>query len=118
MRARRRISSGGVISALELSNIATLVLLDVTHLVVYIPCDIVYLLLSIANLTASDSGLIFVFYQLADICNLITMVSHSLTFFYPFLSQWCLSQSAFWGVLFVLKWKVFTELLQTLQLRV
>ena len=62
MRVRRRLSRGSAISALELSNIATLVLLDLTHIVVYIPNGIVFILISIANLNskAFDSGFIFV----------------------------------------------------------
>ena len=86
IRARRRISSGGVISALELSNIATLVLLDVTRLVVYIPNGIVYIFLSFANLSsiAIDGGFMFVLYQLADLCSIFIQVPHSITFFIHF----------------------------------
>ena len=80
-QAIRRLWSGGAISALEMSNITILLLLDVAHLAIYLPTRIAYLLLLIANLNSGfDSGFVFVLYQLADIFNLFIQVPHSITF--------------------------------------
>ena len=96
MRARRRLSSGGAISALEMSNIATLLLLDMAHLAIYLPTGIAYFLLLIAKLNIGfDSGFVFVLYQLADIFNLFIQMPHSITFFIHFFRNGAFRKALF-----------------------
>ena len=87
MRARRHLSSGGgAISAIEWSNVATILLLDIVRLVVYIPNGIVFILISVSHMNSIvfDTGFTFVLYQLADLCNIFRQVPHSITFFIHF----------------------------------
>ena len=83
---RNRISSIGGISALELSNVATLTLLDVAHLIVYIPDGLFYCMYSLTVVSpgALNSDLSYIIYRLADLCNELTIVPHALTFFILF----------------------------------
>ena len=83
---RRNISKGAGISAREISNIATLMVIDVAHLIVYIPDGVLYVLYSIAEVNPKvfSADFTFMIYQLADICDCFTLIPHALIFFIHF----------------------------------
>ena len=84
--ARSKISTGGGISASELSNIATLMVFDIANLIVYIPDGIFYWIyaLAVVNPSAFNADFTFTIYQLADLCDRFALIPHALTFFIHF----------------------------------
>ena len=84
--ARSHISTGGSISARELSNIATLMVFDMANLIVYVPDGVIYFIYAIvvANPSAFSDDFNFTIYQLADVCDRFTLIPHALTFFIHF----------------------------------
>lgn len=86
MLARRGLSNSAGISARELSNIATLLFLDVAHVIVYIPDGIFYWMysLTVVNPDALNAALAFTLYRLANIFDELLLVPHALTFFILF----------------------------------
>lgn len=95
--ARTRISTGKGISASELSNIATLLLLDLAHLVVYIPDGIFLWIYSLTEVNPEivSTGFTYIIYRLADICDVFTLVPHTLTFFIHFFRSHAFRKALF-----------------------
>ena len=83
MLARRGLSNRAGISARELSNITTLLFLDLAHVIVYIPDGVFYWMysLTVVNTDALNSALAIILSRLANICDYLLLVPHTLTFF-------------------------------------
>ena len=102
MLMRSHISSGGRISAREVSSVATLMLLDVVHLIVYIPDSIFYWMYSftVVNPSALDNSLSFTIYRLADLTDEFILIPHTLTFFIHFFRSSAFRKALFGKCLF------------------
>ena len=97
MIMRSHISSGGGISASEISNIATLLVFDVTSLIVFIPNGIFYGIyaFTLVNPSAFSADFTLIILQLGDITACLMMIPHSLTFFIHFSRSGAFRQALF-----------------------
>lgn len=95
--ARKHISSAGSISARELSNISTLLLLDLAHLIVYLPDGIFYFMYSImkGNPELHDAVFTVAIHRLANLCDEFTLIPHTLTFFITFFRSQAFRKALF-----------------------
>ena len=84
MRARRHLTGGATkVSAREMSNVFTVLILDFTHAISYIPFISLYLYAFVNN-HLGDGSFPMVLYQIMDICDIFVMILHSITFFIYF----------------------------------
>ena len=86
MIMRRHISSGGGISASEMSNVATLMVFDVVSLIVFIPTGIIFWIYSftLINPSAFSADFTLIIYQLGDLSGCLMLIPHTLIFFIHF----------------------------------
>ena len=81
-------TAGAKLSARELSNVLTLIALNVVHLLIYLPTCLFYLMYTVLAQTPADESLTIVIFNLAQIFNQLIIIPHAINVFvYMFRSR-------------------------------
>ena len=74
-------SAGAKLSARELSNVLTLIILNVVHLLIYLPTGFLLLVYTVLSQTSADESLTIVIFNVGALCNQLIIIPHSINVF-------------------------------------
>ena len=81
-------SAGAKLSARELSNVLTLIVLNVMHLLIYLPTGFLYVLYTVLSQTSADESLTIAVLNVGALCNELIIIPRSINVFvYLFRSR-------------------------------